>query len=107
MTLTLYLLACHAAGDFVLQTDRMAEQKFDDLAICLLHCAVYTAVFLPVVVAVGWSVVRTAAFATIVFAIHAAIDSRRWNDAVPIWSDQALHVIALALAVAVSGVVAA
>jgi len=101
----LYLLACHAAGDFVLQTDRMAEQKFEDVTVRLQHCALYTLVFIPVCVALYWPAARVVIFAAGLFATHVVIDSQRWNDTVPIWYDQALHIIALALAVAISGVV--
>lgn len=105
--IALYALACHAAGDFPLQTDRMATQKFDSRRVRAEHCAVYTLAFLPFIVATGWSVGQAGAFSTVLFATHFVIDSRRWSDAVPIWYDQALHVIALAVAVAVAdGVVA-
>lgn len=53
---TLAFLAAHATGDFPLQTDWLAAEKFD---------------------------------------------SQRWSEAVPIWYDQALHVIALAIALEV------
>lgn len=100
--LPLYALAAHAAGDFPLQTDWMAEDKFDSKVTRAVHVAVYTAAYIPVVIASGWSNRRSVTFLGTVAATHFAIDSRRWNDAVPIWYDQALHVIALAVAFAVA-----
>lgn len=101
--IALYALACHAAGDFPLQTDRMAAEKFDSHRVRAEHCAVYTLTFLPFLAATGWGLYQTALFAGLLFASHFVIDSRRWNDAVPIWYDQALHVIALAVVVAIVG----
>jgi len=95
---TLSLLAAHAAGDFPLQTDRMAAEKFDSRRVRAAHVAVYTLGFVPAVLASDWTVRQSVAFLATIASTHYAVDSRRWNDAVPIWYDQALHVIALALA---------
>lgn len=103
MTATLFALACHFAGDFPLQSNHMAAEKFDDRGVRAKHCAVYTLAFLPFVLSMGWGPTRAAVFATLLFWSHFAIDSRRWNDNVPIWYDQALHVIALAACVAITG----
>jgi hypothetical protein len=62
------------------------------------HVAVYTLVFMPVVFASDWSLRQSAAFVATIATSHYALDSRRWNDTVPIWYDQALHLIALAAA---------
>ena len=96
--LPLYALAAHAVGDFPLQTDWMAESKLDSRVVRCVHVAVYTAAFIPVVIASRWTTRQSSTFLATVAATHFAIDSRRWNDAVPIWYDQALHVIALAVA---------
>jgi len=98
----LYALASHAAGDFPLQTDWMAENKFDSPVARAVHVAVYTSAFVPLAFGGSWTRQQATAFLTTLAATHMAIDSRRWNDAVPIWFDQALHVIALAVAVAVA-----
>lgn len=100
--LPLYALAAHAAGDFPLQTDWMAENKFNSRAARAVHVAVYTASFIPVVIASGWTAQQSATFLGTLAASHFAIDSQRWNDTVPIWFDQALHVIALAVSFAVA-----
>ena len=100
--LSLYALAAHAAGDFPLQTDWMAENKFDSRLARGVHVAVYTAAFIPLVLAGGWSKKRSMAFLGTLAATHFGIDSRRWNENVPIWYDQALHTIALAVAFALA-----
>lgn len=102
---SLYALASHAAGDFPLQTDEMAAEKLDDPRVRARHVTVYTLTFVPVALLEGWSLRRALAFLAVIWLTHFGIDSRRWNDAVPIWYDQALHVIALAVAFALSGVV--
>lgn len=96
-------LAAHAAGDFPLQTDRMAAEKFDNRCVRAMHVSVYTAAYLPVLWRRDWSLRQSLAFVTLIWLSHFAIDSRRWNDAVPIWYDQALHLIALAGALEVCG----
>jgi len=96
--LTLYALAAHAAGDFPLQTDWMAGNKFDSRTARAVHVAVYTACYIPVVLKSGWSKRQALTFLGTITATHFAIDSRRWNENVPIWYDQALHVISLAVA---------
>lgn len=93
----LYLLASHFAGDFPLQTEEMATQKFDNGEVRAKHVAVYTASFLPVVMASDWGKKGKVVFLLSLAGTHYTIDTRRWNEAVPIWFDQALHVIALAL----------
>ncbi len=97
--LPLYALATHALGDFPLQTDNMAENKLDNPRVRAEHVAVYTLGFLPVALASDWNRKGSVVFLLSLAGTHYAIDSRRWNDAVPIWFDQALHVIALAVAV--------
>lgn len=99
---TLYTLAAHAVGDFPLQTDWMAAKKLESPFIRAVHVAVYTAAFLPVAFASSWSRRQSVAFLLTTASTHFAIDSWRWNDDVPIWFDQALHVIALALATALA-----
>ena len=96
--LTLYALAAHALGDFPLQTDNMAANKLDDPGIRAKHVATYTLGFLPVALATDWDRKGVAVFLLSVAGSHFMIDSRRWNENVPIWYDQALHVIALAVA---------
>nr|WP_276516799.1 DUF3307 domain-containing protein [Halomicroarcula pellucida] len=91
-------MASHAAGDFPMQSDRMAAEKFDSRRVRAAHVAVYTLGFVPAVATSDWSLRQSAAFLATIASTHYAVDSQRWNDAVPIWYDQALHVIAMALA---------
>lgn len=95
--LALYAMAAHAGGDFPLQTDSMASNKFDDPIIRAKHVSVYTSAFLPVTAVAGWDMRQTAVFVAGIWGTHFVIDSRRWNENVPIWYDQALHIIALAV----------
>ena len=95
---TLSLLAAHAAGDFPLQTDRMAKEKFNSYRVRAAHVAVYTLGFVPVVAMTDWTLRQSAAFLAALATTHYAVDSQRWNDAAPVCYDQALHVIALAMA---------
>jgi len=101
MTDTLYALAAHAAGDFPLQTNTMASQKFDDGSVRAKHVAVYTLAFVPVALASNFSRKQAVVYLGGIASTHFVIDSRRWNDTVPIWFDQALHLVALALVTAV------
>jgi len=103
MTFTLYLLAAHALGDFPLQSDHMAEHKLDDAVIRGYHVAVYTLVFTPLAL-YRWPREAAGLFLGLVAIMHFVIDSRRWNENVPIWYDQALHIISLAIAVSVVSV---
>lgn len=99
---SLYALASHAAGDFPLQTDRMAAEKFDNRRVRAGHVAAYTAAFIPAILTTEWDGRQIAVFLGTIAATHFVIDSRRWNEAVPIWYDQSLHVIALAVATALA-----
>lgn len=104
--LPLYALAAHAAGDWPLQSDRMAAEKLDDAGVRAEHVAVYTLSFLPVMLAADWNRRASDAFAVTLAGSHYLIDMRRWKQPVdgfpsrPIWFDQVFHVIALALAMA-------
>ncbi|MDF9748425.1 DUF3307 domain-containing protein [Natrinema salsiterrestre] len=104
----LAFLAAHAAGDFPLQTDWMASRKFDSRLARAAHVTVYTAAFLPAARRTDWSRRRTATFLAFLWASHFLVDSRRWyenRDGFPtraLWFDQALHLIALAVALEVA-----
>lgn len=94
---SLMALASHAAGDFPLQTGRMASEKFDNPRVRAEHVTVYTATFIPFALTREWGTRQQGVFFALLWGSHFIIDSRRWNDDVPIWFDQALHTIALAL----------
>lgn len=107
--LSLFALACHFAGDFPLQTDRMAAEKFDNWMVRSVHCAVYTACFTPFTIVSEFSFYHGSLFLALLGVSHYAIDSRRWAEDFPefptraLWFDQAYHIIALALIVALVG----
>lgn len=98
---SLFALASHFAGDFPLQPDWMAARKLDEPVVRAQHVTVYTAAFLPYTLSVGWDDRQRGVFFALLWGSHFLVDSRRWHDGVPFWFDQALHVICLALFVAV------
>jgi hypothetical protein len=106
--LPLYALAAHAAGDWPLQTNRMAREKFDDPTVRAKHVGVYTLTFLPVAMASNWDSRGKFVFLLSLAGSHFAIDTRRWAenyDSFPtraLWFDQAFHIIALAIAFALA-----
>lgn len=103
MSDALYALAAHAAGDFPLQTDRMAAEKFDSRIVRAEHVSVYTLAFVPVAFATDWSTHQRVVFLAGIWGSHFAVDSRRWKEPIegfetrPLWFDQAYHIITLAL----------
>jgi hypothetical protein len=109
--LPLYALAAHFAGDWPLQTDEMAVEKFEDPRTRGSHVLVYSLAFLPVVLAAGWDRRGSVAFLVTLAGSHFVIDSRRWKenyDGFPtraLWFDQAFHLICLALAAALGEVI--
>lgn len=106
--LTLYALAAHFAGDWPLQSDRMAAQKFDDPVVRTQHVAIYTAVFVPLAVLAEWTLLASGLFLALLAVSHWIIDSQRWKlpvegfESRPIWFDQAYHVVTLGVVVALT-----
>lgn len=102
--LPLYALAAHAAGDWPLQSNQMAKDKFDDPTVRAKHVGVYTLAFAPVALASDWDSRGKAVFLLSIAGGHFAIDTRRWAenyDGFPtraLWFDQAFHIIAIAVA---------
>lgn len=109
--LTLYALAAHAAGDWPLQSNRMAANKLDDPVVRAQHVAVYTFVFVPLVYVAGWTMLAGVVFLGALAASHYVIDSRRWAAPVdgfpgrPIWFDQMYHIVVLGIVVFIAEVV--
>ncbi len=114
MSLFDWLLVGHLVGDFLLQSDRMAQKKVQEISWMLRHVAVYMLVITVVLVAyglhhplaLGW-VVATWLFLTIT---HVVLDRRRfvacWMGFAGIspehaWlsvvADQVFHVLTLAV----------
>lgn len=99
----LAILAAHLAGDFLLQTDRMAAEKFDSTTVRTLHATIHAGLlFVTVAVAIAPRFETAVLFVALASAAHWLIDTRRWVEpkdgfeAKPIWVDQSLHVVSLA-----------
>jgi len=100
MSVALALLSAHLLADFPLQSDQMAQGKFDSAETRLQHVGVHwivTGLFLALVV----SPQKAAIGLFSVSIAHFVIDSRRWNiqdgqfDLYPIVEDQSLHITSL------------
>ena len=97
----LWFIALHMLGDFVLQNNWMAKNKFTNSIALLLHVSVYSIPFfilgyltLPIPLAFVMT--------SIIFILHTITDSDRWitNKEWPpgeILADQTLHALQLAL----------
>jgi hypothetical protein len=100
--LGLDLLAAHLAGDFVMQTEDMAQRKLTDWRVRALHVSVYCVPFLMLAWLYGPGVTRSALFFVLLWVTHFLIDIRRWaaDAAWPhksVMVDQSIHVATLAV----------
>jgi hypothetical protein len=98
----LCLLAAHMAGDYLLQTHWMAMNKMKDMRVLMLHCAIYTACFIPIGFLFDWKINFQATFYGLVYSTHVITDCRRWASGdqwppKPILVDQAVHIVTLAV----------
>ncbi|HLI70780.1 MAG TPA: DUF3307 domain-containing protein [Ktedonobacteraceae bacterium] len=85
-------LACHFIGDFAFQSAWMSMEKGRSWEVNFYHAATYTAVF--VIFA------RSTPLATfILFITHFLVDplKARYKIIGPIWLDQFLHIVTIAL----------
>jgi hypothetical protein len=118
MSLFDWLLVGHLAGDFLLQTDRMARYKVSDWRWMLAHVAAYTAAVTLATLLYAWqqplSALPALAGLLLVAATHLGLDRRDftawWMRSVGIsqdqrWLaiviDQVFHVLVLVMATAV------
>lgn len=88
---TVFTLAvCHFIGDYVLQTDFIANSKGTNLWHMIAHCVLYSA---PFAIAFGISDELV-----VIIATHFVIDSlkARWNK-IGYAADQLLHIFAMAI----------
>lgn len=101
--LPLELLLAHMVGDYIFQNDWMANNKFTNSWARLLHCAIYTTVFLPIIICYGpldfWTQVLCFG---LLFGSHTIIDSWRWTlgstwPPKAILVDQTLHLAILVI----------
>ena len=98
--ISLYIIAAHLTGDFIFQTDEMAQKKFDSHTWRTGHVQMYTTAFIPIVLItpLPWM------FLFAVAIPHWIIDSRRWVEpkdgfeSYPVVVDQTLHILSLAIA---------
>ncbi len=100
--LYLAMLAAHAVGDFLLQTEYMVEHKLEDPGVRARHVTVYTAAFVPVAFLFRADARRAALFLALVWITHFVTDSRRWAagdewPVLPVVVDQAIHLVTLVL----------
>ena len=100
--LSLWLIACHMIGDYILQTNVMAARKLTDPWIRASHVSFYTLVFGVPVVIYKIPYDKGIYFLLAVWITHFITDSRRWASAdpwppKPILVDQAIHLFTLAI----------
>lgn len=76
--IALYLLVCHLAGDFLLQTRTMAALKLTNWRVRLDHCVAYTVPFVVLALVVGDGPLQFYGFPAAIIALHFATDSRRF-----------------------------
>lgn len=99
---SLDLLACHLIGDFCLQDHERSQQKLHNPRVRAEHVSWYCLPFLVAGIVSRANSGRLAAFLILLWISHYTIDSKRWlpNDKWPpgtIISDQALHMVQLAI----------
>lgn len=79
-----WVIACHFAGDYFLQTDHMARNKASNPYILLAHCVCYCIPF-TLIFGVSWKL-------PVIFAVHIAADFLKANRGyLTITQDQAIH----------------
>lgn len=85
MYATLFLLlAGHALGDFALQNDYVAKNKYASLPVMLSHCLIHGAIVYLVTNSLLLGLVET--------VLHWIIDSSKGANRISFNTDQALHV---------------
>lgn len=101
--IALMMIAAHMAGDFLFQTQWIAENKMKNPLVLWLHCYIYTLCFIPVTVYAHYhqGLEYVYGFIMAIFATHMLIDWRKWASGrywtpKPILVDQTLHAITLA-----------
>lgn len=86
---TLTLIICHFVGDYLFQTDYLAQGKCKDWYLLIAHCVLYC---VPFVICFGfvWQL-------GVIFLVHIVVDTLKARfKLIPFWADQLIHyVIAL------------
>lgn len=86
---TLYkLIVCHLLGDYVLQSDFIAQTKGKNWYHLIVHCFLYSVPF-AVVFGIDWRIL-------LLIAIHIPVDAlkARWQK-IGYVADQVIHILAL------------
>ena len=78
------LIMCHLVGDYVLQSDFIAQSKGANWYHLFVHCALY---ILPFCLCFGWSW-----YLGVLFVVHIVVDSlkARWHK-ISYTADQVIH----------------
>lgn len=78
------MILCHLIGDYVLQSDFIAQTKGKNWYHLFVHCALYIIPFY-ILFGLDWRI-------AVLFVTHIVIDplKARWNK-ISYWQDQALH----------------
>lgn len=100
--ISLLMLAAHMLGDYVLQTNYMAANKFTSHKVRALHVSLYTLCFIPVTLYAKVGYLNSFSFLGLVWLTHFITDCRRWASAEqwcakPIMVDQTIHIVTLAI----------
>lgn len=83
-----FCLACHAIGDYFLQTDFLATTKGKNFWHMLMHCLLYTIPF-AMVFGIDWKIL-------VLFGTHVLIDLLKSSwDLISYPADQILHLFIL------------
>jgi hypothetical protein len=100
--IALLILAAHMVGDYVTQTQWMAENKLRCWSALAIHVSVYVAGFVPVMLLSGLHFGASLGFLCLLWVTHFVTDCRRWASGAkwppkPILVDQTIHVVTLAV----------
>lgn len=80
----IYLIICHAVGDYVLQTSYLAGNKGRDDYILLMHCITYVAPFI-LIFGITWQLIP-------LFLLHMIVDRlKARHNKINLWQDQTIH----------------
>jgi len=96
--LIFWLFVGHFLGDYILQTDYIAKNKCSDWYIMFIHCFLYTAVIVFILIALGLTN-RIWLMGWIVFGSHVPLDIAKcqglWPAKYALAIDQIAHLIIL------------
>lgn len=85
LRVTILVIFCHFAGDYLLQTDYMAKEKGNDWWVMLAHCFCYSLPFY-VIFEMRWQLF-------LVLSSHFIIDSGECKNWYGTFFDQCFHIV--------------